>query len=62
MNLNYIGPLIMRFGTPEQQARHLPPHGRGRRHLVPGLLRARRGLRPRLAHDPRRATTATTTS
>jgi alkylation response protein AidB-like acyl-CoA dehydrogenase len=24
MNLNYIGPLIMRFGTPEQQARHLP--------------------------------------
>ena len=27
MNLNYIGPLIMRFGTPEQQARHLPAHG-----------------------------------
>jgi alkylation response protein AidB-like acyl-CoA dehydrogenase len=24
MNLNYIGPLIMRFGTPEQQAKHLP--------------------------------------
>jgi alkylation response protein AidB-like acyl-CoA dehydrogenase len=24
MNLNYIGPLIMRFGTAEQQARHLP--------------------------------------
>ncbi len=24
MNLNYIGPLIMRFGTFEQQARHLP--------------------------------------
>jgi len=24
MNLNYIGPLIMRFGTPQQQARHLP--------------------------------------
>jgi alkylation response protein AidB-like acyl-CoA dehydrogenase len=24
MNLNYIGPLIMRFGTPEQQGRHLP--------------------------------------
>jgi alkylation response protein AidB-like acyl-CoA dehydrogenase len=24
MNLNYIGPLIMRFGTPEQQSRHLP--------------------------------------
>ena len=24
MNLNYIGPLLMRFGTPEQQSRHLP--------------------------------------
>jgi alkylation response protein AidB-like acyl-CoA dehydrogenase len=24
MNLNYIGPLIMRFGTPEQQTKHLP--------------------------------------
>ena len=29
MNLNYIGPLIMRFGTPEQQARFLPPMARG---------------------------------
>ena len=27
MNLNYIGPLIMRFGTPDQQARHLPRDG-----------------------------------
>ncbi len=34
-----------------------PPaaHGRGRRALVPGLLRARGGLRPRVAQDPRRA-------
>ena len=29
MNLNYIGPLIMRFGTPEQQARFLPPMAQG---------------------------------
>ena len=29
MNLNYIGPLIMRFGTAEQQQRFLPPMARG---------------------------------
>lgn len=29
MNLNYIGPLIMRFGTAEQHARFLPPMARG---------------------------------
>jgi len=29
MNLNYIGPLLMRFGTPEQQERFLPPMARG---------------------------------
>jgi alkylation response protein AidB-like acyl-CoA dehydrogenase len=29
MNLNYIGPLIMRFGTPEQKDRFLPPMSRG---------------------------------
>jgi alkylation response protein AidB-like acyl-CoA dehydrogenase len=29
MNLNYIGPLIMRFGTPEQKQRFLPPMARG---------------------------------
>ncbi len=29
MNLNYIGPLLMRFGTAEQQARFLPPMARG---------------------------------
>ena len=29
MNLNYIGPLLMRFGSPEQQARFLPPMARG---------------------------------
>src|SRR5207253_2976492 len=29
MNLNYIGPLIMRFGTEAQRARFLPPKARG---------------------------------
>lgn len=29
MNLNYIGPLIMRFGSPEQQDEFLPPMARG---------------------------------
>ncbi len=29
MNLNYIGPLIMRFGTPDQQGRFLPPMASG---------------------------------
>ncbi|MGH9025519.1 MAG: acyl-CoA dehydrogenase family protein [Acidimicrobiia bacterium] len=29
MNLNYIGPLIMRFGTAAQQQRFLPPMARG---------------------------------
>lgn len=29
MNLNYIGPLLMRFGTPAQQEELLPPMARG---------------------------------
>ncbi len=29
MNLNFIGPLIMRYGTADQQAEHLPPMARG---------------------------------
>jgi alkylation response protein AidB-like acyl-CoA dehydrogenase len=29
MNLNYIGPLVMRFGTPDQQDELLPPMARG---------------------------------
>ena len=29
MNLNYIGPLVMRFGTAEQRSRFLPPMARG---------------------------------
>lgn len=29
MGVNWVGPTIMRHGTPEQQARHLPPIARG---------------------------------
>ena len=36
-----------------------PPHAARRRHLVPGLLRAERGLRPRVAAHDRRCATAT---
>lgn len=30
MNINWIGPVLMRFGTPDQQARYLPPIREGR--------------------------------
>jgi alkylation response protein AidB-like acyl-CoA dehydrogenase len=29
MNVNWIGPTLMRFGSPEQQARYIPPMARG---------------------------------
>lgn len=29
MNVNWIGPTLMRYGSPEQQARYLPPIARG---------------------------------
>jgi len=29
MNVNWIGPTLMRFGTPEQQARYIPPMAQG---------------------------------
>lgn len=29
MNVNWIGPTLMKFGSPEQQARYIPPMGRG---------------------------------
>ena len=47
------GPTIMTWGTPEQKERYLAPDPHRRRDLVPGLLRARRRLRPRRAQDAR---------
>ena len=29
MGVNWVGPAIMRHGTPEQQGKHLPPIARG---------------------------------
>ena len=50
-----IGPTIMHFGSPEQQQRFLPAIRLGRGAVVPGLLRARRRLRPGQHPDPGRA-------
>ena len=49
--LSMCGPVILRFGTPEQKKRFLPRHLQRRRVLVPGLFRTRLGFRPRLAED-----------
>ena len=49
------GPTLIVEGSPEQKAYHLPGHPQGRAGLVPGLLRAERGLRPRQPAHPRRA-------
>ena len=50
-NVSMIGPVLCEFGT-EEQKRALPAEGRQPRLLVlPGILRARRRLRSRLAAD-----------
>ena len=58
-----IGPMIMQWGTEEQQQQWLPGILVGRRALVPGLQRARGRLRPRQpAHAPRSSTATSTWS
>ena len=47
------GPTLMVWGTDEQKERYLAADPLGRGDLVPGLLRARRRLGPRLAQDAR---------
>ena len=47
-----LAPTVFEFGTPEQQARILPGHGGGRRAVVPGLVGAERGQRPRRHPEP----------
>ncbi len=55
MGVNWVGPIIMRHGTEEQQRRHLPPIARRRGDLVPGLLRARGRFGPGVAAHARPA-------
>ena len=50
-----VAPVIMAFGTPEQQKRFLPGIAQRRGLVEPGLQRAGLGLRPRLGEDQRRA-------
>ena len=46
IGLGMAGPTIIACGTEAQKARYLQPHPLGGRDLVPGLLGARRRLRP----------------
>ena len=56
------GGAIQRFGTPEQQAAPPSSDAGDRPRLVPALLRAGRGQRPRVVDAPGRNSTATGTS
>ena len=49
------GPVVIAHGTEEQKERYLRADPLRRGDLVPGLLRARVGLRPRIAEDQGRA-------
>ena len=53
-NASMVGPVIAAFGSQEQKERFLPADREPRHLVVPGLLRARRRLRPRLAAHHRR--------
>ena len=50
-----LGPTLIEFGTDEQKETVPARHPDRRRAVVPGLLRARRRLRPRRGQHPRRA-------
>ena len=52
MGEGLLGPTLIHYGTPAQQARFLPPIREGARAVVPGLLRARRRQRPGQRQDP----------
>ena len=47
MGVMMFGPTLLEYGTEAQKIRHIPPIARGRGALVPGLLRAGRGIGPR---------------
>ena len=54
-NANMVGPVIANFGSEEQKEKFLPADRQPRHLVVPGLLRARRRLRPGVAEDQGRA-------
>ncbi len=51
MGIVMFGPMLMRWGTDEQKRKYLPSYRRAEGHLVPGLFRAERRLRPRRLAD-----------
>ena len=57
--LNFIGPLIIDAGTPEQKAKHLPRDPHRRRRPGARAIPSGRRLRPRQPDDARRCSTAT---
>ncbi len=60
LGLMMLGPTLLEFGSEEQKLRHLPADRARRAAMVPGLFRAGRGFRPRLAaHALRRHGTIT---
>ncbi len=60
MGVIMFGPTLLEYGTEAQLQEHIPRDRPGRDPLVPGLLRAGLGLRPRAACRPRPRTRATT--
>ena len=59
MGVTMLGPLLIRYGTKEQQDYYLPKILHRRAHLVPGLLASRTPVPISPACAPRRCWTAT---
>ena len=49
--VNMLGPVLIAFGSDKQKKHFLPRHRQSRRLVVPGILRARRRLRSRVAEN-----------
>jgi alkylation response protein AidB-like acyl-CoA dehydrogenase len=61
MGIRMVGPVIMKFGTPEQKAKYLPPILSGDIVFCQGYSEAGLGLGPRQPQDPGRCKRVTTT-